>query len=205
MKRAYDDWNYAIEYDGQDLLNSVKSSQKAQLPPTTDYNSPLGHCFMPTAHPKGYHSSSSGTCLQNEGAHTNHSALLALATTQTSYGGVCSSGDWQHVQEEKNFKDYMEETSNRSSEILEHGDMQCLLSSFINTGGVGGFGGSSESHYSYPGAHFEPQSEYMFGQEHNRNNAKAAISWLKLKAAFRWGIFVRKKAAERRAQLVELD
>nr|XP_029121769.1 calmodulin-binding protein 60 E isoform X1 [Elaeis guineensis] len=206
VKRAYDDWNHAIEYDGQDLLNSVKSSQKAQHPPTTDYNSPLGmsHCLMPTAHPEGYHSSSSGTCLQNEGTHSNHSALLALATPQTSYGGACTSGEWPHVQEEQNFNDYMEEIRIRSLEILEHGDMQCLLSSF-NTNGVGVFGSSSEAHYSYPSAHFEPQSECMFGQEHNRNNAKAAISWLKLKAAFRWGIFVRKKAAERRAQLVELD
>ncbi|KAJ6367640.1 hypothetical protein OIU78_000246 [Salix suchowensis] len=34
---------------------------------------------------------------------------------------------------------------------------------------------------------------------------KAVVGWLKLKAALRWGIFVRKKAAERRAQLVELD
>jgi hypothetical protein len=28
---------------------------------------------------------------------------------------------------------------------------------------------------------------------------------LKIKAAMRWGFFIRKKAAERRAQLVELD
>ncbi|XP_038971975.1 calmodulin-binding protein 60 E-like isoform X2 [Phoenix dactylifera] len=204
VKRAYDDWNHAIEYDGQDLLNSEKSSQKAQHPPTTVYNSPLGHRFVPMAHPEGYHSSSTGTCLQNEGAHSDLSALLALETPQTSYGGACTSGDWPHVQEEQNFDHYMEEIRIRSSEILEHGDMQCLLSSF-STGGVGGFGSSGEAHYSYPSAHFEPQSEFMFGQEHNRNNAKAAISWLKLKAAFRWGIFIRKKAAERRAQLVELD
>ena len=41
--------------------------------------------------------------------------------------------------------------------------------------------------------------------EQNRSSGKAVVGWLKLKAALRWGIFIRKRAAERRAQLVELD
>ena len=31
------------------------------------------------------------------------------------------------------------------------------------------------------------------------------VGWLKLRAALRWGIFIRKRAAERRAQIVQLD
>ncbi|EEF26852.1 hypothetical protein RCOM_2098470 [Ricinus communis] len=34
---------------------------------------------------------------------------------------------------------------------------------------------------------------------------KAVVGWLKIKAAMRWGFFIRKKAAERQEQLVELD
>uniref|UniRef100_F6I7S3 Uncharacterized protein n=1 Tax=Vitis vinifera TaxID=29760 RepID=F6I7S3_VITVI len=44
-----------------------------------------------------------------------------------------------------------------------------------------------------------------FDEDRSRSSGKAVVGWLKLKAALRWGIFVRKKAAERRAQLVELD
>ncbi|EEF34795.1 hypothetical protein RCOM_1566570 [Ricinus communis] len=35
--------------------------------------------------------------------------------------------------------------------------------------------------------------------------SKAVVGWLKIKAAMRWRFFIRKKATERRAQLVELD
>ncbi|CAI0542497.1 unnamed protein product [Linum tenue] len=42
-------------------------------------------------------------------------------------------------------------------------------------------------------------------QDRGRSSGKAVVGWLKLKAALRWGIFVRKRAAERRAQLIELD
>ncbi|CAN4087123.1 unnamed protein product [Withania somnifera] len=50
----------------------------------------------------------------------------------------------------------------------------------------------------------------MGGQHHasSKNwirSGKAVVGWLKLKAALRWGIFIRKKAAEKRAQIVELD
>ncbi|KAF2561411.1 hypothetical protein F2Q70_00014824 [Brassica cretica] len=35
--------------------------------------------------------------------------------------------------------------------------------------------------------------------------ARSVVGWLKIKAAMRWGFFIRRKAAERRAQIVELD
>ncbi|KAK8965375.1 hypothetical protein KSP40_PGU006629 [Platanthera guangdongensis] len=37
------------------------------------------------------------------------------------------------------------------------------------------------------------------------SSGKAVVWWLKIKAAMRWGIFIRKKAAERRAQIIELE
>jgi hypothetical protein len=41
--------------------------------------------------------------------------------------------------------------------------------------------------------------------QETRANGKAGVGWLKLKAALRWGIFVRKQAAARRAQLEEVE
>ncbi|KAK8965374.1 hypothetical protein KSP40_PGU006628 [Platanthera guangdongensis] len=37
------------------------------------------------------------------------------------------------------------------------------------------------------------------------HRGESVVWWLKIKAAMRWGIFIRKKAAERRAQIIELE
>ncbi|VFQ88995.1 unnamed protein product [Cuscuta campestris] len=62
-----------------------------------------------------------------------------------------------------------------------------------------------------------PSLTFGYGEEYRRprsssssssssSSGKAVVGWLKLKAALRWGIFIRKKAAERRrAQIIELD
>ncbi|GJP41326.1 hypothetical protein CLOM_g988 [Closterium sp. NIES-68] len=41
------------------------------------------------------------------------------------------------------------------------------------------------------------------GASHLKHTSK--VGWLKLRAALRWGIFIRKRAAQRRAQIVQLD
>jgi hypothetical protein len=46
---------------------------------------------------------------------------------------------------------------------------------------------------------------HSFVEDSVKCSGKAVVGWLKLKAALRWGIFIRKKAAERRAQLTELN
>ncbi|KAL9236722.1 hypothetical protein vseg_011358 [Gypsophila vaccaria] len=102
-----------------------------------------------------------------------------------------------------------EEIRLRSNEMLEHDDMQHLLRVF----GMGGQGqgqtpiGLSEDQYLYSGSGYAPSPaiNFNFDEDRVRSSGKAVVGWLKLKAALRWGIFVRKKAAERRAQLVELD
>ncbi|KAI9117161.1 hypothetical protein K1719_011327 [Acacia pycnantha] len=40
--------------------------------------------------------------------------------------------------------------------------------------------------------------------EDSARPGRAVVGWLKIKEAMRWGFFIRKKAAESRAQLVEL-
>ncbi|PIN10830.1 hypothetical protein CDL12_16577 [Handroanthus impetiginosus] len=93
----------------------------------------------------------------------------------------------------------------RSHEMLENEDMQHLLRVFS----MGGHGhtafNSNENNYTYsPFPPITPPT-FSFPEEHTRSSGKAVVGWLKLKAALRWGIFIRKKAAERRAQLVELE
>ena len=56
-----------------------------------------------------------------------------------------------------------------------------------------------EYSYMWPSSNREISSGRQGGSP-----GKAVVGWLKIKAAMRWGIFVRKKAAERRAKLVEL-
>ncbi|KAK9706643.1 hypothetical protein RND81_07G141200 [Saponaria officinalis] len=104
-----------------------------------------------------------------------------------------------------------EEIRMRSNEMLEHDDMQHLLRIF----GMGGHGqsqgqtpvGVNEDPYPYSESGFAPSPaiNFNFDEDRVRSSGKAVVGWLKLKAALRWGIFVRKKAAERRAQIVELD
>ncbi|KAH9562949.1 hypothetical protein CY35_05G099300 [Sphagnum magellanicum] len=87
----------------------------------------------------------------------------------------------------------------RSLEFLENEDMhtqiQQLLQMFSTVEAPLADYNLSGSRYGGPTA----------GSQETRANGKAFVGWLKLKAAVRWGIFVRKQAAARRAQLEEVE
>lgn len=114
-----------------------------------------------------------------------------------------------------NYDDFIsEEIRMRSQEMLEQEDMQHLLRIFnMQGGGIGQCHNSinaSDHNMNYhfnPRAAYNPNSGFGYGLgDHDQGPpGNAVLGWLKLKAAMRWGIFVRKKAAERRAQLVDLD
>ncbi|KAK7319610.1 hypothetical protein RJT34_04333 [Clitoria ternatea] len=95
----------------------------------------------------------------------------------------------------------------RSHEMLENEDMQHLLRIFNMEGQAHhpSFNAHEDGYPSSSGYMPSTSMSYNFDDEQNRSSGKAVVGWLKLKAALRWGIFIRKKAAERRAQLVELD
>lgn len=98
--------------------------------------------------------------------------------------------DWPHQHENVLLSE--EEIRLRSHEMLESEDMQQLLQ-------LCSMGGNGEDGYGFP-------SPMVQGYEEDRvRSGKAVVGWLKIKAAMKWGIFIRKKAAERRAQIVELD
>lgn len=98
-----------------------------------------------------------------------------------------------------------EEIRMRSHEIQENEDMQQLLRIF-NMGSQDNslFNITDEGPYS-SGHIPNPSQNFGFATEASRTSSKAVVGWLKLKAALRWGIFIRKKAADRRAHLVELE
>ena len=143
----------------------------------------------------------------NSQQHQQQAALQSSMDYNSMSGGAgavgCSylSGDWSRPRGgQQGLEDIVaEEIRLRSSEMLESDDMQRLLRTF----GVG-VGNSDEACYSYS-VQYEPQIDQTFGQERGKGPGKAVVGWLKLKAALRWGIFVRRRAAERRAQLTELD
>lgn len=154
-------------------------------------------------------------------ARSDQAALMTLNNQKTSLSssmdymsaGAASPGcyfpaDWLRPRSGQGLEDIVtEEIRLRSSEMLESDDMQRLLKTFGMGVGVGmgsGLGHSDEDCYAYS-VQYEPQMDQPFGQERGKSSGRAVVGWLKLKAALRWGIFVRRRAAERRAQLTELD
>ncbi|XP_068652434.1 calmodulin-binding protein 60 D-like [Aristolochia californica] len=149
----------------------------------------------------------------------NDSVGLALGPPQSSSfsfqsiagtSGQISSNlnsydDWSHQRDNRGVEDYFpeEEIRMRSHEMLENEDMQHLLRIF----NMGGTAPANVPDDGYPFSTYAPapSPSFSFDEDRSRSSGKAVVGWLKLKAALRWGIFIRKRAAERRAQLVELD
>ncbi|KAJ0523722.1 putative CALMODULIN-BINDING PROTEIN60 [Helianthus annuus] len=175
VKRAYENWNRVIEYDGK-----VLSALTFPAPPAHNM---IEYPFISPDTTMGVPSNS------------------GYKPTGPSFD---VPGDWSDPQGHAFGDSFSKEVRLRSSEMLETDDMQKLLRSF----GVGAtgptFGLYDNDTYGYNIPH-EPQVAPVYAQGHARGSGKAVVGWLKLKAALRWGIFIRKKAAERRAQLVELD
>ncbi|KAG8064647.1 hypothetical protein GUJ93_ZPchr0004g38445 [Zizania palustris] len=113
--------------------------------------------------------------------------------------------DWSRLQENRGgVDDYlMEEIRVRSHEILQsEEDMQQMLHILSMGGASANLNNADGCFPSIP----SPVPAFNYEDYRTRPSGKAVVGWLKIKAAMRWGIFVRKKAAERRrAQLVELN
>lgn len=263
VKKAYDNWNQVVEYDGKSLLslkqnkrsNASKNEpqigqidfsnaldnqlQLSRLPaavPTEQSSAHSGHPIggsgyadnMATRYPSQPQIVNSNSRAQFDGTsfvsndqlvdnshqiqstrYGNSTVGLALGPPQSSNSGFQAIGssvqqsnlnpfdDWSHNRD-KGVEDFFseEEIRMRSNEMLENDDMQHLLRLFS----MGGH--ASEDGYSFPS--FMPSPMPNFDEDRTRPG-KAVVGWLKIKAAMRWGFFIRKKAAERRAQIVELE
>ncbi|CAN6230545.1 unnamed protein product [Urochloa humidicola] len=110
--------------------------------------------------------------------------------------------DWSRNRESQYGDDFTEDIRIKSHQMLESEDMQQLLRVFSMGGASGSLPDDTFNFQSYMPS---PLPNLGFEAERSHSSGKAVVGWLKIKAAMRWGIFVRKKAAERRAQLVELE
>ncbi|OVA10238.1 Calmodulin binding protein-like [Macleaya cordata] len=158
-----------------------------------------------------------GTSNQNQIIRSDNNVVgLALAPPQPSTSGFQIGGpsvqpsnlpsydDWSRQRDNRGVDDLFseEDIRMRSHEILENEDMQHLLRLF-SMGGHAPFN-ATEDGAAYS-SYLPSPSQYSYDEDRSRSSGKAVVGWLKIKAAMRWGIFIRKKAAEKRAQLVELD
>ncbi|MCD7456009.1 Calmodulin-binding protein 60 B [Datura stramonium] len=131
-------------------------------------------------------------------------SMLALRPPQPSLSSYFAASTPNPY---KGAEDFLteEEIRMRSHEMLENEDMQHLLRIF-SMGQGHASSSDAEENYQYGSAYMpNMSSNFGYDEERTRSSGKAVVGWLKLKAALRWGIFIRKKAAERRAQIVELD
>ncbi|BAS79277.1 Os02g0562300, partial [Oryza sativa Japonica Group] len=136
--------------------------------------------------------------------HQQNFEFSALGGQSMQPTGLNPFDDWSQPQENRSgVDDYlMEEIRMRSHEILENEEMQQMLR-ILSMGGAST--NLTEDGFAFPNYMPSTPPNFNFGDDRARPPGKAVVGWLKIKAAMRWGIFVRKKAAERRAQLVELE
>ena len=235
VKRAYENWHEVIEYDGKVLNSqtSTGKGKAVSATPVANHNYTSAQLCEATQNRQQLVPECSRK-FQNENNQTSNpqligfpfsrsdqTALMTINNQQTALSASmdymsagtapvrCSyfPGDWSRPRGGQGLEDIVaEEIRLRSSEMLESDDMQRLLKTFSMGVGMesGVLGHSDEACYSY-GVQYDPQMDQPFGQERGKSSGKAVVGWLKLKAALRWGIFVRRRAAERRAQLTELD
>lgn len=143
----------------------------------------------------------------------NATVGLALGLPQSSTLGFETSNptvqssslppfdDWSQNREKGVDEFFSEEEIHiRSREMLENEDMQHLL----RISSMGGHASINMPEDGYTFSSYMPSPMPTFDEDRGRSG-KAVVGWLKIKAAMRWGFFIRKKAAEKRAQIVELD
>ncbi|KAG6518469.1 calmodulin-binding protein 60 B-like isoform X1 [Zingiber officinale] len=267
VKKAYENWQFVIEYDGKALLilmpkktmttrseaaalanfsdsydNSPTEQHATEVQPTINTGVVNGgdtdsvsynlnqmnrysthrqlisrnaqlqyeHILSPQSQLSG-----SSDVIQAPG---NDSIGLALVQSEHSSTGyqlvdqpflppnLSSYHNWSHQRQGHGSDDFLteEEIRRSSHEILENDEMQQLLRHLTM---VGTSNNMTDDVYGYPSYMPAPSPAFNFDADQNRTSGKAVVGWLKVKAAMRWGIFIRKKAAEkrRRAQLVELE
>ncbi|KAG6649114.1 calmodulin-binding protein 60 B [Carya illinoinensis] len=145
--------------------------------------------------------------------HNNNAVALALGPPQSSTSGFQASNSTTQPSTLNPFEDWSqnrgkgvdeffseEEIRIISHEMLENEDMQHLL----RISSMGGHASINLPEDGYTFSSYMPSPMPTFDEDRGRPG-KAVVGWLKIKAAMRWGFFIRKKAAEKRAQIVELD
>ncbi|XP_010438093.1 PREDICTED: calmodulin-binding protein 60 F-like isoform X2 [Camelina sativa] len=192
VKTAYENWHKAVEYDGK-LLNCLPAVAKKEMKSLPQNHQTQQKTLQCEQSANGYSSVPQHLIESPFVRQPNSTQLRDYTSMESSSVSGSYSGGLEDI--------FTEEIRGRSSEMLETVDMQSLLKTF---GISGGFGHNNESCYGFSDQ-YKAQIDKDYGREGGRGSGKAVVGWLKLKAALRWGIFIRKKAAERRPQIVEID
>ncbi|KAE8667034.1 Calmodulin-binding protein 60 B [Hibiscus syriacus] len=254
VKKAYDNWNQVIDYNGKSLVNikqNRRSSARNELQmDALNYPNALYHqlqlprlpVLVPTEHvhsgphvggfndnqstrytgqPELVNSNSrsqfysmqflpydqlGSSSQQPKSSRADNNAVgLSLGPPQSSALGFHHAGSSTQTSNANHFDDWTnsrdrgvedffseEEIRTRSNEMLENEDMQHLLRLFS----MGGHHASvtEDGGFEFPNM---PSPMINFADEDRSRPGKAVVGWLKIKAAMRWGFFIRKKAAER--------
>uniref|UniRef100_A0A7N0RA65 Calmodulin-binding protein n=1 Tax=Kalanchoe fedtschenkoi TaxID=63787 RepID=A0A7N0RA65_KALFE len=218
VESAYANWTQVMEYDGE-VLNSLTYAKRGTSSAVAGYASGLDAGMERYLTATGNRTQQrpylspkpalveSPQLIEFSFVRSNEGAGLPSVAPQEPFSYTCggsasaSQFDWPRPRDGQSLENmFSEELRMRSSEMLQADDMQRLLRTF----GVDVGHADQGCCYSY-GVPYEAQNGRNLGEEPARNSGKAVVGWLKLKAALRWGIFERKRAAQRRAQLVELD
>ncbi|KAG9456273.1 hypothetical protein H6P81_000781 [Aristolochia fimbriata] len=221
VARAYKNWNQVQKYEGETLSKSMngRGRQVCNVEPTADRET-IAELLTQTNH--GVITEFTNRCLETSESlsHRNqlieipsdHSLGLALATSQTTTIRQIAlkpcdpsrlvSSDWSRHREGRRFEQFFsgQGISSRSTGMSGNENMQWLLGNFD--------GSSSHTDETFYSHSMNYRSEYKYvetEQARSQISGKAVAGWLKLRAALKWGIFTRKRTAERRAQLVELE
>ncbi|MBA0779020.1 hypothetical protein Gotri_003304, partial [Gossypium trilobum] len=234
VKKAYENWMHVIEYDAKsspgsnedDNTGCSKANVPMDLQAYPSHHQVLPSLLVPEQPPMdsglnvGDPMAASQLPMQSQNVRLNaqttqlNGALFtelndnelthhcpSHSSSKPGFHGVAASNIPPFKAEADDFLSE-EEIRMRSNEVLENEDMQHLLRVFNM--GSHGHGASNPCSSTYmPTA---PSLNCGFNKEEALSSSgKAVVGWLKLKAALRWGVFTRKKVAERLARLVELD
>lgn len=177
---------------------NVYSSSRSQLDSTSF--APHDHLISNSHQAQSARDGNSGVGLAVGPSHSSTSGFQA-SNSITQPSTLNPFEDWP-PNRGKGVDEFFSEEDIRiiSHEMLENEDMQHMLRLFS----MGGHPSINMPDDAYSFSSYMPSPMPTFEEDRGRSG-KAVVGWLKIKAAMRWGFFIRKKAAEKRAQLVELD
>ncbi|XP_073156018.1 calmodulin-binding protein 60 C-like [Henckelia pumila] len=181
VKKAYDNWNQIVEYDGDSSMEQQINQYYSSTP--QNYNIPQGSLVPVLSQPLVEDPS----MLIGGSGYTSTDLVSASWSSQLnqplinfSYQRQCSAPDPQPYSfqadinplEENDINDFFSE------------DALFSLDDIINV---------------------DEGASTSFSYREDSGIGRAIVGWLKIKAAMRWGIFIRNQAAQRRARIVELE
>ncbi|OVA20938.1 Calmodulin binding protein-like [Macleaya cordata] len=219
VQKAYDNLTHVIEYDGKELISFEQNKQPSaslsvvplsqqDCPTSIDqqWSLPSLPVQVPPLQPSvdsglivgGYNDDSSNLSLYSNG-------FLTEEETHMRDHEILESEYMQHLHPTVSMDNH--NSVNPTEDVLHYSS--CVPFPSTN------YSWDMEDHNPFLTINYNwheedhnpfPTTNYSYKKEvHDRSSGKAIVGWLKLKAALSWGIFVRRKQSEIRAQLVQLD